>query len=120
MTESTATPPTSREPYYVDWQNRLPRDLFPGVRITVVSGEKLMLSRVEIAPGAVIPDHQHPHEQFGHVMDGGATFTIGGETRLLRAGDYYAIPGGVLHSVTGGERGATCMDIFAPPREEYR
>ena len=47
-------------------------------------------------------------------------FTVGGETRRLHAGDYYAIPGGVPHMVLTGESGAVCMDIFSPPRDEYR
>ncbi|HEV2126024.1 MAG TPA: cupin domain-containing protein [Chloroflexota bacterium] len=108
------------EPYFVDWEGRASRELFPGVRISVVSGEKLMLSRVELAPGSVVPEHQHPHEQFGFVMEGEATFTVGNETRQLVKGDYYAIPGGVLHRVDVGDSGAVCMDIFSPPREEYR
>ncbi|MGH2355853.1 MAG: cupin domain-containing protein [Chloroflexota bacterium] len=109
-----------REPYFVSWDGRPQRELFPGVRITVVSGEKLMLSRVELDGGAVVPEHQHPHEQFGFVVQGDAEFTVGGETRHLTTGDYYAIPGGVLHKVVTGPGGAICMDIFSPPREEYR
>ena len=110
----------SREPYYVSWEGRPKRELFPGVRISVVSGEKLMLSRVELDPGAVVPEHRHPHEQFGYVVEGEAAFTVGGEARHLKAGDYYAIPGDVPHQVAAGSRGAVCMDIFSPPREEYR
>jgi quercetin dioxygenase-like cupin family protein len=109
-----------REPYFVEWAGRPMRELFPGVRICVVAGERLMLSRVELDPGAVVPEHAHPHEQFGWVMEGDAAFTIGGETRRLRAGDYYAIPGGVSHAVVTGAAGAVCMDIFSPPRDEYR
>jgi quercetin dioxygenase-like cupin family protein len=108
------------EPYFVDWSTRPQRDLFPGVRIAVASGERLMLSRVALEPGAVVPEHRHPHEQFGLVLEGEATFTIGGQTRPLRAGDYYAIPGDVLHTVVSGPRGAVCLDIFSPPREEYK
>jgi quercetin dioxygenase-like cupin family protein len=107
------------EPYFVDWSTRPQRDLFPGVRIAVASGERLMLSRVALEPGAVVPEHHHPHEQFGLVLEGEATFTIGGETRLLRAGDYYAIPGDVTHGVVSGPGGSVCLDIFSPPREEY-
>jgi quercetin dioxygenase-like cupin family protein len=90
------------------------------VRIAVASGEKLMLSRVELDPRAEVPQHRHPHEQFGLVLEGEATFTVGGETRLLRQGDYYAIPGDVPHGVVAGPGGAVCLDIFSPPREEYR
>ena len=107
------------EPYFVDWSARPQRELFPGVRIAVASGEHLMLSRVQLQPGAVVPEHHHPHEQFGLVLEGEATFTIGGQTRALRAGDYYAIPGGVPHAVLSGPHGSVCLDIFSPPREEY-
>ena len=109
-----------REPYFVDWARRPTRDLFPGVRISVVSGQKLMLSRVELSPGAVVPEHEHPHEQFGLVIAGEAVFTVGGESRRLAAGEYYAIPGGVRHGVVTGAGGAVCLDIFSPPRDEYR
>jgi quercetin dioxygenase-like cupin family protein len=111
---------TEREPYFVDWAARPRRDIFPGVSIAVVSGERLMLSRVVLDPQAVVPEHRHPHEQFGVVLEGTATFTVGGETRVLRQGDYYAIPGDVPHAVVTGPQGAVCLDIFSPPREEYR
>jgi quercetin dioxygenase-like cupin family protein len=109
-----------REPYFVDWEGRAARELFPGVRARIVSGEKLMFSRVELAPNSVVPGHAHPHEQFGYVMQGEAEFSIGDERRLLRVGDYYAIPGDVQHGVIAGPEGAVCMDVFSPPREEYR
>jgi quercetin dioxygenase-like cupin family protein len=110
----------SVEPYFVEWAGRPRRELFPGVTIAVVSGEKLMLSRVELAAGAVVPEHQHPHEQFGLVLEGAARFTIGGEMRRVKAGDYYAIPGNVVHQVVADPGGAVCLDIFSPPREEYK
>jgi quercetin dioxygenase-like cupin family protein len=109
-----------REPYFVEWSGRPRRQIFPGVHIAVATGERLMLARVALDPGAVVPEHQHPHEQFGLVLEGTATFTVGGETRALRAGDTYAIPGDVRHSVLTGPDGAVCLDIFSPPREEYR
>ncbi len=95
--------------YFIDWAAHATRELFPGIRITVVSGEKLMLSRVELDAGAVVPEHHHPHEQYGMVLEGDASFTIGGEVRRLSRGDYYAIPGGVLHRVDSGATGAVCL-----------
>ena len=109
-----------REPHFVSWEGRPSRRLAPGVEATIVSGEKLMLSRVVIQPGAVVPVHQHPHEQFGFVISGGGEFTIGEETRTVKEGDYYTIPGGVLHGVVGGPAGGEFMDIFSPPREDYK
>jgi quercetin dioxygenase-like cupin family protein len=47
-------------------------------------------------------------------------FTIGGETRIVRKGDGWMIPGGVMHSVRALEEGARALDIFSPPREDYK
>jgi quercetin dioxygenase-like cupin family protein len=112
--------PVEREPFFPDWEGRPVREIFPGVTMSVISGEKLMLMRVAFAPNALVPEHQHPHEQFGFVMDGAAEFTIGGETKHVYKGDYYAIPGSVPHRVGAGPDGVVCLDIFSPPREEYR
>jgi quercetin dioxygenase-like cupin family protein len=109
-----------KAPSYIDWSQVEERELFPGVNAKVTWGEKIMFSRVEFTPNTHVPLHNHPHEQFGFVESGEATFNIGGEQRLLRAGDYYAIPGGVTHEVHVGAGGAVCMDIFSPPREEYK
>lgn len=110
---------SAREPYFVRWEGRTPRQLFQGVDATIVSGERVMFSRVDLDALAVVPEHVHPHEQAGFVMEGEVEFTVGGEKRLLRAGDYYIIPGGVPHGVRVLSRPARCMDIFSPPREEY-
>ena len=110
----------AQEPYFVSWEGRPVKELAPGVRIQVASGERLMFSRVVINPGAVVPEHDHPHEQFGLVLEGDGDFTIDGETRHVVAGDYYAIPGGVSHTVTAGPQGGVFLDVFSPPREEYK
>lgn len=105
--------------HYPIWSSVPAKDLFPGIRARFVAGENLMLARVELAPNAVVPEHQHPHEQFGLMLEGEATFTIAGERRRLTAGDYYTIPGNTPHMVQTGPGGAVALDIFSPPREDY-
>ncbi len=105
---------------YIDWDAAPAKEVFPGVTLTIVSGEKIMFSRVDFAPEGMVPEHSHPHEQAGFVVSGEAEFTVGGETQVLRTGDYYLIPGGVPHSVRQLAGPLCCMDIFSPPREEYR
>jgi quercetin dioxygenase-like cupin family protein len=83
-------------------------------------GDKVMMSMVEIAPNAVLPPHKHPHEQAGLVLEGEFDFTIGGETKRLGPGEAYIIPGGVEHSLVGSDGWALALDIFSPPREEYK
>jgi quercetin dioxygenase-like cupin family protein len=94
--------------------------IFPGVTIRTCAAERMMLSLVDLAPGSVVEEHAHPHEQVGMVVEGRAVFTIGGETRTLQAGDFYRIPGGVRHKVVVLDGPCRALDIFHPIREDYR
>lgn len=101
-------------------ENIAPKALAPGVTAKIASGEKMMLSLVTLAPGAVVPTHSHPHEQMGLMVSGTMEFSIEGETRLFSGNDMYVVPGGVPHGVKAGPGGAVALDAFSPPREEYR
>ena len=93
--------------------------IFPGVNIRTASGEKMMLSVVDLAADSVVEEHSHPHEQVGMVLQGKVIFTIGGESRTLSAGDVFRIPGNVRHKVVVLDEPARAIDIFTPVREEY-
>lgn len=107
-------------PYFFDPAEIQRRELAPGVMLRTLWGDKIMMSLVEIEPGGVVPNHSHPHEQAGLVLQGEFDFTIGGETKRLRQGDAYVIPGGVEHSLVGSDGWSLALDIFNPPREEYK
>ena len=96
------------------------REIAPGVTIRTMWGEKVMMSLVETAPHAVVPNHSHPQEQAGIMMQGEFELTVGGETRRLKQGDAYVIPGGVEHSVLCGDGWALALDIFSPARDDYK
>ncbi len=96
------------------------RELAPGVLLKTMWGDKIMLSLVEIAANAEVPEHSHPHEQAGMVLEGEFDFTIGGETTRVKKGDTYIIPGGVPHSLVANDAPSVALDIFSPPREDYK
>jgi quercetin dioxygenase-like cupin family protein len=104
------------------WQPDLiaPRQLAPGVTAKIASGEKVMLSLVTLAPGAVVPEHAHPHEQMGMLMSGTLELTVAGETRTLSGKAIFLVSGGVRHKAVAGPQGAMTLEAFSPPREEYR
>jgi quercetin dioxygenase-like cupin family protein len=106
--------------YFPDPTKAHRRVLAPGVTLSVMWGEKVMLSVVELAAGSEVPMHTHPHEQAGMVLEGELAFVIGGERKLLRKGDVYLIPGGVEHGIPTLRAAAKALDIFSPPREEYK
>jgi quercetin dioxygenase-like cupin family protein len=106
--------------YFCDAAGREKKVLAPGIVARTFWGEKMLMSLVDIEPGAALPLHSHPHEQHGTIMAGVLHMTIDGETRALTAGDIYVIPGGIVHGAEAGPEGAQVLDIFAPVREEYK
>ena len=89
------------------------------VRARRVEGERITLALVELAPNAEVPGHQHEAEQLGMVVEGSVLFTVGDERRELGPGGTWRIPSEMHHQVTAGPRGATVIDIFAPPRADW-
>ena len=72
-----------------------------------------------VEEGALVPEHNHPHEQMMHVVEGVFEFTLNGQTQVYTAGAIVPIPSNIPHS---GKALTTCklMDVFSPVREEYR
>ena len=78
------------------------------------------MSLAEIPARVAVPEHSHPNEQVGLILSGDLEFTIGGETRTLKPGEMFRIPGGVPHSVVALDQPVRVLDIFHPVRDEYR
>ena len=106
--------------YFNDLENREAKELAPGVMARTFWGNKMLLSIVDLEPGAVVPLHSHPHEQAGTVINGRLQLTIAGETRWVESGATYIIPGGIEHKAVGGDEPTRVLDIFSPVREDYQ
>jgi quercetin dioxygenase-like cupin family protein len=78
-----------------------------------------MLSYLEMDEGAVIPLHDHPHEQGGMLLEGQLELTIGDETRVVDAGSMFIIPPNVPHKAVAIGGPALVLDVFSPIREDY-
>jgi quercetin dioxygenase-like cupin family protein len=96
-----------------------PQQIWNGVVARTVEGEQMSFAVVELAPGSVVDEHDHPNEQVGVVLRGSLTFTVGGETRVLGPGDTYNIPSGIRHHVVTGADGAVVVDVFSPVRADW-
>ncbi|MFO7927656.1 cupin domain-containing protein [Natronomonas sp.] len=94
------------------------REVVSGVHNTaVLTGEQTNLLRFRIEPNGHVPEHSHPHEQIGYIVSGEATFTADGETRILKAGDAYRLPGDEPHQLENrGDDVVIGIDVFSPPR----
>lgn len=110
-----------------DWVFRLhddargiPRTLAEGIHARIFAGQQVMLSVVHIEPHSRGTTHSHPEEQWGVVLEGACTRIQDGEEVEATVGDFWCTPGGIMHGIYTGESGAVVLDIFSPPREEYK
>ena len=84
-----------------------------GVKGKLLQAGGYQIAFFDIQAGAEVPAHSHA-AQFGVMLDGEMDLTIGGETRTVRKGDNYFIPGGVEHAAVFRTR-VLVMDLFAEP-----
>ncbi len=70
--------------------------------------------------GAVDPYHSHPHEQTCYIAEGEVLFLAeGSEPVKLSAGDCFAVPPNVPHSIQLLSKTARLVDSFHPIREDF-
>lgn len=91
-----------------------------GVHLKLLAGgDDANVQRFFVEPGATVPEHSHPHEQVGYVVEGTLTFDVDGETHRVEAGDSYVVPGGEPHAaVNEGDVPVVGIDVFSPPRDD--
>jgi quercetin dioxygenase-like cupin family protein len=73
---------------------------------------EVVYALVKIAPHSVVDRHTHPGTVFGYLMRGDYTILINGSPHLIRTGETWEVPGGVVHEEHTGERGAEILAVF--------
>lgn len=91
-----------------------------GVHLTLLAGgDNANFQGVTLEPGATVPEHDHPHEQLGLVVEGTLTLIVEGEEYDLGPGDTYRLTGGEPHAAANrGEDPVVAYDVFSPPRDD--
>jgi len=87
-----------------------------GIKIRILSTERIMLTEIKVQGGGTIPRHYHEAEQIIIVQKGEARVTTGNESsRLLKAGDIWIVPSNTMHGVEYlGD--VEALEIVSPPR----
>ena len=96
------------------------RELADNVTTRIFAGEQAMLSVVTIGPNAEGKMHHHPEEQWGVCLEGSAIRYQGDEEIPVKKGDFWRTPGNVPHTMRAGPEGCRVLDVFSPPRPEYK
>ncbi|HFA48501.1 MAG TPA: cupin domain-containing protein [Bacteroidetes bacterium] len=94
-------------------------EICPGFTARFVHSENMTLSFVEVAGGADLPEHAHPHEQVLNMLEGQFELTLDGGKLNLSAGDVVVIPSNMPHA---GRALTDCriLDVFQPAREDFK
>jgi quercetin dioxygenase-like cupin family protein len=88
----------------------------PGLEFRPLTTDSVMTNFVSFEPNTLTPIHHHAEQQIAIVLAGQLTLTVGGETKVMRAGDCAVIPPHVPHGGDSGPEGCTVLDVFTPPR----
>jgi quercetin dioxygenase-like cupin family protein len=103
---------------HVRWEEIPVESLNPLFDRQIVVGDQMMVARVLLKKGCVVPMHSHFNEQLTHVQSGALRFTIDGKEITVRSGEFLCIPPNVPHTAVALED-TVDIDIFTPPREDW-
>src|SRR5437016_12671668 len=103
---------------HVRWSEIPIESLNPLLDRQIVVGDQVMVARVLMKKGCVIPLHSHFNEQITHVQSGALHFTIDGQEITIRAGEFLCIPPNAPHTAVALED-TVDIDIFTPPRADW-
>jgi quercetin dioxygenase-like cupin family protein len=72
-------------------------------------------TRYDYPPGTFFPPHAHDVDKIDAVLSGRFRLTIAGEPLVLGAGDWIAVPRGVVHSAeVVGDTAVVSLDAVRP------
>src|SRR5205085_3300461 len=83
-----------------------------------LSGENVMLARIILQKGCIVPLHHHHNEQVSFVIDGALKFTFDDKEIVLNSGEVLIIPPNIPHKVEAMVD-TLDFDIFSPPRADW-
>ncbi len=103
---------------YIDFNNKKKVDIWPGINGSLFHSDQLTFGHFTIEKGANLPEHNHHHEQWTHLIQGQLEFDIDGEKKVLYAGMTAFIPSELPHSARAITK-CKVIDCFLPVREDF-
>ena len=111
---------TKRKPElrHVPWISVPVETLNPLLGRHFVVGQSIMLARVLLKKGCIVPEHSHPNEQLTFIAEGALKFWIDGNVIVVHAGECLTIPPNMPHKAEALED-TIDFDVFCPPRADW-
>ncbi len=103
---------------YIPWSSVPIEDLTPLLQRHFVVGQEIMLARVLLKKGCIVPEHSHHNEQLTYILEGALKFWIDGKEIVVHAGETLCIPSNMTHKAEALED-TVDLDVFNPPRADW-
>jgi len=103
---------------YLKWKDVELEHLNPQLDRQMITGEQLMIARVLLKKGVVVPEHSHVNEQLTYILEGTLRFWIDGKVIDVHAGEVLCIPPHMPHKAQAMED-TVDLDVFYPPRQDW-
>jgi len=103
---------------YIPWNSIPLEDLTPLLQRQFVVGQQIMLARVLLKKGCIVPEHSHANEQLTYVLEGALKFWIEGKEIVVKTGETLCIPSNLPHKAEALED-TVDLDVFVPPRADW-
>jgi len=103
---------------HVPWSSVPVEALNPLLGLHFVVGQNIMLARVLLKKGSIVPEHSHPNEQITFVAEGALKFWIDGKEIVVNAGEVLTIPPNMPHKAEA-LADTVDFDVFDPPRADW-
>jgi quercetin dioxygenase-like cupin family protein len=103
---------------HIPWKSIPLEDLNPLLQRQFVVGQDLMLARVLLKKGCIVPEHSHHNEQITYILEGALKFWIDGKEIVVNAGEVLTIPPHMPHKAEALED-TVDLDVFNPPRADW-
>jgi quercetin dioxygenase-like cupin family protein len=103
---------------YIPWNSIELEDLNPLLQRQFIVGQNVMVARVLLKKGCIVPEHSHHNEQITYILEGALKFWIDGKEIVVNAGEVLTIPPHMPHKAEAVED-TVDLDIFNPPRADW-
>jgi quercetin dioxygenase-like cupin family protein len=103
---------------YIPWHAVELEDLNPLLQRQFVVGQEMMLARVLLKKGCIVPEHSHHNEQITYVLEGALKFWIDGKVIVVNSGEVLTIPPHMPHKAEALVD-TVDLDVFSPPRVDW-
>lgn len=103
---------------YIPWRQIPLEDLNPLLQRQFVVGQEIMIARVLLKKGCIVPEHSHHNEQLTYILDGALKFFIDGKEIVVHSGEVLCIPANMPHKAEAMED-TVDLDVFNPPRLDW-